>query len=901
MKDLLQKFKGDTVRQSREANGPRVTLGALGKHPGWDDHIPGIGLETAPLAQVKQVLYVGGIGRQIDSGAWEKLESEKRLEGFDHTFLWLVGAHALVGRFWSSTDGKGRSKYPMVVCIDGEGVPAAFLVNTSMAGLERLKESCMATRSAEQVIEKCRIAQDQLRALVKPPVVQGPLLQSTKESLQGFLDSRDFSPDRLGLKRVLHELGSTPGLSLSNRSANAALRSRHFRAPLGHTSASESLLLWAAFLRAACPDEVSVFLVHRTNADWLDAVIGMPDPDDFFCLQAAPGALPLASEIPYQLTPESTTVLEAIESRLLKKTPPGGATSPGPVGASPKIAEAPSPKKEKSWWPFVLCGAGVVVLATAGVLLSSRSKPAGKPAQLAAQNTGEPKANPAPQPSAASVTPSPDPQIQSAREAAKAALQRKDYGAAIVQAETVLRLRPGDPEALRIRGDSLAASNAATLAAKSDGVFKEALDGAIAALKNGQFEEAAVKAEAALKIRPQDASARQAAVEARNELARLAAAKTTEQKLLQSSNAAWVAFNQKDYPEALRLADAAIALRPGDPGLTRLHDDIQKAKGDAANDSKYSSAMKAAEAALVSREYAEATNQARLALSFKPGDGSASALLTRVAKEISENDLRVRNLQAAVTAARAAYDRKEYSVAAAQASAALAIAPGDADASKLLTDARRELQAIPQGQAKAASQAQNSEPFRNSVGMDFVWSGAVSAFVAKCEVTQAQFQKVMGRAAGSQPENGPDLPVINISAAEARDFCERLSKQENRTYYLPSRAEWLLVAGLKADQVNSAWKSLKESGVLGKEVTSLGLGDNNLDKPARVGSRGPQPNGVCDLLGNVREWVMGENNVPESVGFSYDSTGVGNRGLLFKVPDAQLQKVTGFRCFAKTS
>ena len=41
-------------------------MGAFGKHPGWDDHILGIGVETETLAQVKQALYVGGIGGQID-------------------------------------------------------------------------------------------------------------------------------------------------------------------------------------------------------------------------------------------------------------------------------------------------------------------------------------------------------------------------------------------------------------------------------------------------------------------------------------------------------------------------------------------------------------------------------------------------------------------------------------------------------------------------------------------------------------------------------------------------------------------------------------------------------------------------------------------------------------------
>src|SRR5688572_28846945 len=62
---------------------PRLTFAAFGKHPGWDDHMPDIGVVTEALATLKQNLYVGGIGSQIDSGAWERLEPEKRIEGFE--------------------------------------------------------------------------------------------------------------------------------------------------------------------------------------------------------------------------------------------------------------------------------------------------------------------------------------------------------------------------------------------------------------------------------------------------------------------------------------------------------------------------------------------------------------------------------------------------------------------------------------------------------------------------------------------------------------------------------------------------------------------------------------------------------------------------------------------------
>src|SRR5262245_1549698 len=115
MKDFLQKLKVPGGGSPAESAQARLTLAAFGKHPGWDDHIPGIGLDTQSLSEVKELLYVRGIGGQIDAGAWEKMEPEKHVPGFDHTFLWLKRGHVILGEFWSSTDGKGRAKYPMVL------------------------------------------------------------------------------------------------------------------------------------------------------------------------------------------------------------------------------------------------------------------------------------------------------------------------------------------------------------------------------------------------------------------------------------------------------------------------------------------------------------------------------------------------------------------------------------------------------------------------------------------------------------------------------------------------------------------------------------------------------------------------------------------------------------------
>ena len=69
MSDFFKKFLVEDTRRLGQ-NGKYVGLAAFGKHPGWDDHVEDLGLETESLNLAKTLLYVNGIGGQIDSGAW---------------------------------------------------------------------------------------------------------------------------------------------------------------------------------------------------------------------------------------------------------------------------------------------------------------------------------------------------------------------------------------------------------------------------------------------------------------------------------------------------------------------------------------------------------------------------------------------------------------------------------------------------------------------------------------------------------------------------------------------------------------------------------------------------------------------------------------------------------------
>jgi hypothetical protein len=653
MKDLFQRLKSGDSAWREKAAAPRLTLGAFGKHPGWDDHILGIGVETEMLAQVKQALYVAGIGGQIDSGAWEKLEPEKRLIGYDHTFLWLRPGHLILGQLWSSTDGKGRAKYPMVLCIDGEAIAPGFMLTHILPGLERLREACKATASADQVTKDCRAAQEQLRAILSsadPRLAEAPL---SAEARRRFLERRELGPDRLGFLRVLHELGTAFSPSANGRGVGAAKadsHSRHLRLPLAADSQTEALLLWSAFFRCAIPDAVPLLLIIRAGVNSMDVIIGEPASDDFFCLQASNKAMPLATEIPYELPPDLRPRYQALEAEFLSVAAPVAAVVP----ASDTKAEAPAapavPKSREpagariKWTSSLFVVSGVILLvAVGGLWLSGGRGDAAKVQARVANASGKTVA----QPPLTKV----EQDYRNALAEAQRAWSATNLDQAIGQAQLALQAKPGDA----VAGDFLQQAHQRKLElAKIEG-YMSTMAAARVAFEHKDFAAAVARAGAALVINTNDPAATKLKADAQEQLNLDLAAKAAQQKYEAAVREAQVAFDRKDYPAAVAKADTALGIKKGDSAATKLKADAQEQLNlDLAAEAaqrKYEAAMREAQAACDRKDYPSVVAKADTALGIKKGDPAAMKLKVEAHQGID------------LASARTLFDQGEYSKA----------------------------------------------------------------------------------------------------------------------------------------------------------------------------------------------------------------------------------------------
>ena len=147
-----------------------------------------------------------------------------------------------------------------------------------------------------------------------------------------------------------------------------------------------------------------------------------------------------------------------------------------------------------------------------------------------------------------------------------------------------------------------------------------------------------------------------------------------------------------------------------------------------------------------------------------------------------------------------------------------------------------------------------------------------SFYIGKFEVSQDQFFQITGKRPSIYQNNS--CPVTDITWNEAFNFCQDLSTLENRTYRLPTEAEWEYAASSTVYGFNYPWgnsitpqiEGVKFENVADESFMAVfdslfdNIGtyfigyDDGFSHTSPIGSFKPNSIGLYDTGGNVSEW-----------------------------------------------
>ena len=119
-------------------------------------------------------------------------------------------------------------------------------------------------------------------------------------------------------------------------------------------------------------------------------------------------------------------------------------------------------------------------------------------------------------------------------------------------------------------------------------------------------------------------------------------------------------------------------------------------------------------------------------------------------------------------------------------------------------------------------------------------------YIGKYEVTQGEWEAVMGSNPSHFDKCGERCPVDSVTWLDAQTFASKLNEREgSSSYRLPTEAEWEYAA--------RAGSSKARYGPVDEIAWHRG---NGSDRTHPVGGKLPNAFGLHDTLGNVAEWVQ---------------------------------------------
>jgi formylglycine-generating enzyme required for sulfatase activity len=146
----------------------------------------------------------------------------------------------------------------------------------------------------------------------------------------------------------------------------------------------------------------------------------------------------------------------------------------------------------------------------------------------------------------------------------------------------------------------------------------------------------------------------------------------------------------------------------------------------------------------------------------------------------------------------------------------------------------------PKGEAKKETESLHEKQHKVTLTQPF--------YIGKFELTQAQFQKIMG--ANPSKTRGDDLPVHNVAWQDADDFCKKASKQLGRTIKLPTEAQWEYACRAGTNTAYHGGNTIADLDKVGWHAGNSG------GKLHKGGELLPNAWGVYDMHGNIREFTF---------------------------------------------
>lgn len=302
-----------TVLHRGDAPQVGLHLAAFGKHPGWNDHLDSQGMATDRLVEFKRRLYVEGIGANIDAGTWAKDGELSDASPLKHLMIWHDGASVILARMWPSVDGKGRTAFPMIVCVEAVGIDVQWVISTCMPVLEQLEGKCREATTADEVVSLLDAArQDLLRVSSGIQPVRVLDASDRNEALLQVTEKIETDAGRPAVHRLMHRLVGMLGEPTSESSSGSAPmdKAMHLRVPRGASQPQEAAWAWLRVLGGwgARPVLVMMPLRHK----FIDLVVGPPGRGEFACLRTPESTIPLVTSIEYAIDAASAARFDAM-------------------------------------------------------------------------------------------------------------------------------------------------------------------------------------------------------------------------------------------------------------------------------------------------------------------------------------------------------------------------------------------------------------------------------------------------------------------------------------------------------------------------------------------------------------------------------------------------------------